>query len=104
MHNLVGTFIKEEPPESFTKDVTLYPIKVIFPPNKARVYYLLSKSEQERWLTGIKKVIGYQNLFDYYELGMPLGKGKFGLVRSAIHKKTGNNVAVKIMSKKEMTL
>lgn len=34
----------------------------------------------------------------------PLGKGKFGLVRSAIHKKTSKNVAVKLMSKKEMTV
>lgn len=34
----------------------------------------------------------------------PLGKGKFGLVRAAIHKKTGKAVAVKLMSKKEMTV
>ena len=34
----------------------------------------------------------------------PLGKGKFGLVRAAIHKKTGKTVAVKLMSKKEMTV
>ena len=33
-----------------------------------------------------------------------LGKGKFGLVKSAIHKKTGKRVAVKIMTKKEMTV
>lgn len=55
-------------------------------------------------MRAIKKVIGYQNLFDYYDVKEPLGKGKFGLVKSAIHKKTGKNVAVKIMSKKEMTI
>lgn len=33
-----------------------------------------------------------------------LGKGKFGLVNAATHKKTGKDVAVKIMSKKEMTV
>lgn len=59
MHNLIGTFIKEEPPEEFTKDIKLYPIKLVFPPNKARVYYLLSKQDQEKWMAGIKKVIGY---------------------------------------------
>jgi serine/threonine protein kinase len=32
-----------------------------------------------------------------------LGKGKFGLVKSAVHKKTGKSVAVKVMSKKEMS-
>ena len=33
-----------------------------------------------------------------------LGKGKFGLVKTAIHKKTGKRVAVKVMSKTEMTV
>lgn len=37
----------------------------------------------------IKKVIGYTNLLDFYEIKKTIGKGKFGLVRSAIHKKTG---------------
>lgn len=49
-------------------------------------------------------VIGYSNLFDYYEIKDTLGKGKFGLVKSAVHKSTGKNVAVKVMSKKEMTV
>jgi len=52
----------------------------------------------------IKKVIGYTNLFDFYEIKKTIGKGKFGLVKSAIHKKTGKQVAVKIMSKKEMSV
>ena len=32
------------------------------------------------------------------------GKGKFGLVKRAVHKKTGKDVAIKILSKKEMDL
>ena len=59
MHNLIGAFIKEEPPETFLKDIILYPIKLVFPPNKVRVYYLLTKEDQEKWLVGLKKVIGY---------------------------------------------
>lgn len=55
-------------------------------------------------MTAIKKVIGYSNLFDFYDIKDTLGKGKFGLVKQAIHKKTGKAVAVKIMSKKEMTV
>lgn len=43
-------------------------------------------------------------MFDYYEIKQTLGKGKFGLVKSACHKKTGKLVAVKVMSKKEMTV
>ena len=43
-------------------------------------------------------------MFDYYQINNTLGKGKFGLVKSAIHKKTGKTVAVKVMSKKEMSV
>ena len=41
---------------------------------------------------------------DFYEIKDTLGKGKFGLVKAAIHKKTGKNVAVKTMSKKQMSV
>jgi serine/threonine protein kinase len=82
----------------------LYPFKLIFPGNKARCYYLLTKEDKEKWMTAIKKVTGYSNLFDFYDIKDTLGKGKFGLVKSAIHKKTGKSVAVKIMSKKELTV
>ena len=81
MHNLIGVFIKEEPEEKLDSQTVLYPIKLIFPPNKVRTYYLLSKEEQEKWIAAIKQVIGYQNLYDYYDMKEPLGKGKFGLVR-----------------------
>lgn len=55
-------------------------------------------------MDAIKKVIGYQSLTDYYQMKETLGKGKFGLVKAAVHKKTGKRVAVKIMTKKEMTV
>ena len=55
-------------------------------------------------MDAIKKVIGYQNLFDYYDIKETLGKGKFGLVKAAFHKKTQKKVAVKVMTKKEMTV
>jgi serine/threonine protein kinase len=82
----------------------LYPFSLIFPGNKPRTYYLLSKDDKEKWIIAIKKVIGYSNLFDFYEIKETLGKGKFGLVKAAIHKKTNKKVAVKVMSKKEMTV
>ncbi len=77
---------------------------MIFPPNKTRTYYLQTIEEKEKWIKAIKKVIGYQNLFDYYDVQGTLGKGKFGLVKQAVHKKTGKSVAVKVMSKKEMSV
>ena len=104
MHSLVGVFIKDEAEEQLDSTTVLYPFKLIFPPNKARSYYLTDREEKERWVTAIKKVIGYSNVFDFYEIKETLGKGKFGLVKAAIHKKTRKPVAIKVMSKKEMSV
>ena len=104
MHNLVGVFIKDDPEEHLDESTTLYPFSLIFPGNKPRTYYLLNKDDKKRWMDTIKKVIGYTNLTDYYEIKDSIGKGKFGLVKSAVHRKTGKSVAVKIMTKKEMTV
>jgi hypothetical protein len=38
----------------------------------------LKKEDKESWLEKLKKVIGYYNLFDFYELKDKLGSGKFG--------------------------
>ncbi len=89
MHNLIGVFLKDEPEEVLENGTILYPFKLIFPPSKARTYYLQTKEEKIKWQNAIKKVIGYSNLFEYYEIKETLGKGKFGLVKSAIHLKTG---------------
>ena len=100
MHSLIGVFIKDEAEEiQLNSTNTLYNFKLIFPPNKARSYYLLNKEDKDKWMEALKKVIGYSSLFDFYDIKETLGKGKFGLVKSAVHKKTGKNVAVKIMSK-----
>lgn len=104
MHNLVGVFIKDEPEEHLDATTILHPFSLVFPGNKPRTYYLLNKEDKEKWINHIKKVIGYSNLFDYYDIKETLGKGKFGLVKEAIHKKTGKRVAVKVMSKKEMSI
>jgi serine/threonine protein kinase len=104
MHNLVGVFIKDDLEEYLDSTTVLYPFSLIFPGNKPKTYYLLNKEDKEKWMDQIKKVIGYSNLFDFYEVKETLGKGKFGLVKAAVHKKTGKKVAVKVMSKKEMTV
>lgn len=104
MHNLLGVFIKDEPEEYLDSTTVLYPFSLIFPGNKPRQYYLLNKEDKQKWMDAIKKVIGYSNLFDFYDIKETLGKGKFGLVKAAVHKNTGKKVAVKVMSKKEMTV
>ena len=66
-------------------------------PNKRRVYFLESFELRQKWIDAIKKVTGYSSLYDFYELGDNLGKGKYGLVKNAVHKKTGHKCAVKII-------
>lgn len=104
MHNLVGVFIKDEPEEQLDASTLLYPFSLVFPGNTTRTYYLQTKDDKEKWVNAIKKIIGYSNMFDFYEVKESLGKGKFGLVKAGVHKKTGKKVAIKIMSKKEMTV
>lgn len=89
MHCLAGTFVKEinsEPcPET---GVTLYPVKIVLPPNKSRILYFKTEKEQTHWLSTLHKAMGYSNLFEYYDMRSTLGKGQFGLVKLAEHKKT----------------
>jgi serine/threonine protein kinase len=104
MNSLVGVFIEEEKEVHLNEKAVLYPFKLIFPPNKSRVYYLISKEERDAWVRVIKKAIGYSNIEDYYKIDKDLGKGKFGHVKLAIHKKTGKYVAIKIIRKKDLKL
>lgn len=103
MHSLAGTFIKDLPEEQCaSQGLTLYPVKIVLPPNKSRVLYFSNKEEQHRWSLKIKESIGYTNLFDYYNLGETLGQGQFGQVKLANHKKSGMQVAIKTVKKKDM--
>lgn len=103
MKSLAGVYLKEEMEEFSDGGKIYYPFMLIFP-NKRRIYYLESQEEKTKWIDSIKKATGYASLHDFYELGDNLGKGKYGLVKAAVHKKTGQEVAVKIIKKKELSL
>lgn len=103
MQSLAGVYLKDEAEEVVDENLTLYPFMLIFP-NKRRLYYLSSQEEKEKWIDAIKKVIGYASLTDFYDLKENLGKGKYGLVKRGIHKRTGKEYAVKIVKKKELSL
>ena len=103
MNCLAGVYLKEATENEIINGKTLYSFMLIFP-NKRRIYYLTSQAEKDKWVAAIKKCIGYANLHDFYDLGENLGKGKYGLVKNAIHKETGQKVAVKLVNKKELKL
>jgi serine/threonine protein kinase len=50
----------------------------------------------------LKLAIGYYSITSFYDIGVAIGKGKFGRVKLATHKKTNKKVAVKILKKKKM--
>eukprot|EP00826_Nyctotherus_ovalis_P048249 TRINITY_DN5659_c0_g1_i11.p1 TRINITY_DN5659_c0_g1~~TRINITY_DN5659_c0_g1_i11.p1 ORF type:complete len:512 (-),score=140.90 TRINITY_DN5659_c0_g1_i11:1507-3042(-) len=101
--SLVGSFLKEEPPEQIQKKLTVFPIR-LFMRGSQLVVYAIKEPEVKQWVKALKGAIGYADLTDHYELGLALGKGKFGLVREATHKQTGEKVAVKIIKKKKLSI
>lgn len=102
MRTLTGCFLKEGEPEQVGHE-TKFPFSLVYSAKKIKTYYADSKEDMQKWVTAIKGVIGYANLLDYYELRENLGKGKFGIVRGGIHKKTGKRVAIKVMKKSAMS-
>ena len=101
MHHLSGIFIQEEKPKIFNGKKYLS-FSMIYP-KKTRVYYCEKENEYKIWIEKLKIATGFTNLTDIYDIGEKIGNGKFGLIKKGINKKTGKQVAIKIMSKKDMT-
>ncbi len=101
MHNLTGVFVQKEPDE-IIDNVKMFCFSVTYP-KKKRVY--LSDNEQDirTWIFKIQKAMGYLDITEIYDVKEKLGNGKFGLVKLGVHKETGQKVAIKIMSKKDMS-
>lgn len=78
MNNLVGVYVREEKEEFLENGHVLHPFKLIFPPTKARTYYLLSKEERDSWVKVIKIAIGQYNIEEFYDIEGDIGRGKFG--------------------------
>ena len=100
MHNLNGLFLQEEKPKNYN-GVLFYSFSVVYP-SKTRVYYCNNETEYKTWISKLKLATGYTNLLDIYNVKHKLGKGKFGLVKLGENKKTHQEVAIKIMNKKNM--
>ena len=76
MHSIKGTFIDIKDKVRWNlKEMDLYPVKIIIPPNKSRVLYFESLEYQTKWSNELTRIVGYKNLQDFYTLGNNLGKG-----------------------------
>ena len=100
IHNLSGVYVKEGQ-KTTIDNKTYYCFDILFP-QKTRTYYFESEVDYKTWLTKLKLAIEYKSLLEKYEVKEKIGKGKFGLVKYGIDKKTKREVAIKIMAKKTM--
>ena len=102
MHNLSGCFIQEggENEKVEIERKSFYIFEIFFNnKSKTRKYYTPDIEISKNFVTKIKEAIGYMKFTDFYELKEVIGKGKFGVVNLGIHKKTQQQVAVKIINK-----
>ena len=101
MHHLSGLFLRKE--KVFFFENKQYFSLSLISPSKTRTYYLTDQNEFEQWYSKFQIATGYTNLTEVYDIKQSLGSGKFGEVKLGIHKQTQQKVAIKIVSKKEMT-
>ena len=105
MHNLSGCFIQEDGENNPIKvdRKEYYKFNIYFNnKSKTRQYYAIEYDIVKEFIQKIKKSIGYVKFSDFYEIKQVIGKGKFGVVNLGIHKKTGQQVAIKIMNKENI--
>jgi len=103
MHNLSGCFVHECNEKKIIDGVEFYSFE-IFCKNKTRTRKYFTKKPEvcKEFVENIKKAIGYVKFSDSYEMKEVIGKGKFGVVNLGIHKKTGQQVAIKILNKENI--
>ena len=103
MHNLSGCFVQETNEKKILDNIECSSFE-IFSKNKSktRKYYTTDAKISKEFVEKIKKAIGYVKFSDLYEMKEVIGKGKFGVVNLGIHKKTGQQVAIKILNKESL--
>jgi len=101
LYILSGCFFEEEANQINYDGNIFYGFSLIWGKREKR-FGFTNKDNYDKWVGIMKKIICYTNFLDFYDLKEIIGKGKFGVVHRAIHKKTKQNVAVKIMSKSKM--
>ena len=103
MHNLSGCFVQEVNEKKEIDGVEYYTFEIYCKnKSKTRKYYTSDAQIAKEFVENIKKAIGYVKFSDLYEMKEAIGKGKFGVVNLGIHKKTGQQVAIKILNKENI--
>ena len=102
MHNLSGCFVQESE-KKIIDGIEYYSFEIYCKnKRKTRKYYTTKEEIMKEFVEKVKKAIGYVKFSDLYEMKEVIGKGKFGVVNLGIHKKTGQQVAIKILNKENI--
>ena len=99
MHNLSGVFIKKG--DDFKYDGKKY-LSIVIVYKSEKSYYFDNEDDFNIWMEKLNAAVQNKSLFDKYEVKQKIGNGKFGLVKFGINKETKQQVAIKIMAKKNM--
>jgi len=86
----------------FVEDKDMFSFTLIYHNISPKIYVCESEEEYNKWVDIIRTVTGYEDLKETYELREQLGEGKYGKVKLCIHKESGRETAIKILSKKAM--
>ena len=101
IYNLSAVFAKEGE-DVIIKNTKYYTIATIYQ-EKKKLYYFKDIEVRNVWLEKFKLVTEKKNINDNYEILKDVGKGKFGIVKYGIDKKTQKPVAIKIIPKINMS-
>ena len=100
MHNLSGCFVQESSEKKIYEGKEYVSFDICCKNKiKTRKYFCTDEKTCKEFIAKIKEAIGYVKFSDLYEIKEVIGKGKFGVVNLGIHKKTGKQVAIKILNK-----
>ena len=103
MHNIAGCFVEECNSKKNYEGKDFYSFQICYKnKRKEKIYLCETEKISKKFVERIKRAIGNSDISELYEIKELIGKGKFGDVHLGIYKKTGINVAIKIINKEKV--
>jgi serine/threonine protein kinase len=97
MFNLSGIYIRDDG-FKIIENINWYAFSILLP-NNTRTYLCPTKEECKDWILTLRKVTGYEDLNEIFEIKEKVGEGKYGIVKRCIQKTTNREAAIKIVKK-----
>lgn len=78
---------------------TYYQFTISYPTCPSIVLYSDKLITATNWVNAINRLLGHEDIKDYYTITSNIGKGAFGMVKKGVSIRTGDTVAIKIIDK-----